>query len=324
MGFLVNSRFFVILTNTKGLLSKLQNPPVIVYFIIFILLIFLIDPSSFLQSWNDGNGALIAIIPLAILELREKCLLSMKSRRRALTSYALIISSAASIYLIELRLSNEVAGLAIGLGVEPSIAYYSWVQALIFGISAAAIFYVSLAFDNKFVLPGLYTASLMLFLFFDTFFPFDEIGILQGTVTPVLQLAAFLVNHSGMGYASAYNNLLRLSNSTGSTTLAVYWPSAGVEGMIIALLIVFAFTIKMNISNRRRLAYLSLGLLIAYLANSLRLLVLSLYVLQDVSNVTSFERFHSVIGDLIFFPCLALLLFEIYRIEKGRERIVLM
>jgi Transmembrane exosortase (Exosortase_EpsH). len=216
------------------------------------------------------------------------------------------------------ELKMALISLATSLGSEIAVADYSWVQAIIYLTSAIVVTLLSILSGKRIVLPSIYTFALMLFLTLDTFFPYNEIGVLQYWVNPVLQFSASLINWLGVAHAYAYENLLRLANSTGYTTLAVYWPSAGVQGIIIAMLIVAGFSIKMNIKTSRKILYLMSALFVSYLANSLRIIVLSLYVLQDISNVNAFERFHSFIGDLVFFPWLALLMLLIYRREVDR------
>jgi thaumarchaeosortase len=300
-----------------------KNPPLIFFFALFTTAVFVSNPSSFLESWNDGNGALIVLVPLLILEIWGKSFDRLAGR--AVYAYLAVFIGGLIIFLtMNTGLRVLIISAATGFGADISIAEYSWVQAVIYLISAMVVTLLSILSGKKIVLPSIYTFALMTFLTLDTFFPYNEIGVLQYWVNPVLQFSASLINYFGIAHAYAYENLLRLANSTGNTTLAVYWPSAGIEGMIIAILIVAGFSIKMNIKTSRKIIYLLAALLISYVANSLRIVVLSLYVLQDISNLNAFERFHSFIGDIVFFPWLALLLLLIYRREvyKGGAKAV--
>ncbi|MEM0118589.1 MAG: exosortase/archaeosortase family protein, partial [Conexivisphaerales archaeon] len=297
-----------------------KNPPIIFFFALFTVCVYISNPSSFLESWNDGNGALIVLVPLLILEIWGKSFDRFAGRVRVVYAYLAVFLGGLSIFLImNTGLRVSIINSATGLGANVSIAEFSWVQAMIYLVSTAVVSLLSILSGKRVVLPSIYTSALMLFLTLDTFFPYNEIGVLQYWVNPVLQFSALVINSFGLAHAYAYENLLRLANSTGYTTLAVYWPSAGIEGMIIAVLIVAGFSMKMNVKTSRIVAYLLAALLVSYVANSLRIIVLSLYVLQDVSNLNAFERFHSFIGDAIFFPWLALLLFLIYRREVYRD-----
>jgi|GEM_PF-1315370 len=301
----------------ERILVFLKNPPVIFFFILFTIAVYLSDPSSFLESWNDGNGALIAMVPLVVVEVWGRSF--DRIEKRASLAYLVVILGGLFIFLsMHTELKIALVSLATSLGSEIAVADYSWVQAIIYLTSAIVVTLLSILSGKRIVLPSIYTFALMLFLTLDTFFPYNEIGVLQYWVNPVLQFSASLINWLGVAHAYAYENLLRLANSTGYTTLAVYWPSAGVQGIIIAILIVAGFSIKMNIKTSRKILYLMSALFVSYLANSLRIIVLSLYVLQDISNVNAFERFHSFIGDLVFFPWLALLMLLIYRREVDR------
>ena len=299
-------------------LDFLKNPPLIFLFTLFTAAVYLSDPNGFLESWNDGNGALVALVTLLVLEVWSKSF--DRIAKRAKLAYLTVILGGLFIFLsINTELRALLIDFATALGSDITIAEYSWVQAVVYFVSSAVVTLLSVISGKRIVLPAIYTFALTLFLVLDTFFPYNEIGILQYWVNPVLQLSASLINFLGLAHAYAYENLLRLVNSTGYTTLAVYWPSAGIQGIIIAILVVSGFSFKLKVKGSRKIAYILAALVISYAANSLRIVVLSMYVLQDISNLNAFERFHSFIGDVVFFPWLALLLFLIYRREAYRK-----
>lgn len=315
--------YFYLKTRLSIEVSRLHifnRVPKIAYYLLAVLTVFISSPSKFILGWNDGNGAVLGIIPLFIIEEMEGVLRPLMSRKKSIVLLTFIGLFFLFYVLINDRnFSSTLTSWAVASGLNASVAGFSFVQAVLFS-SLSFLLLAFMFFDvEKPVLPFLYMSSLTMFLLFDSLLPYDEIGPLQYAVAPTLQFVAMIMNSLGVGNASAYGNLLRLSNSTGVTTLAVYWPSAGVQGIIIALLVTLVFCWKIKVNLRRIALYCVLSVFGSYLVNVARIIILSLYVMQDLSDTQAFERFHSSIGDVIFFPWVIFLIYYIYKRETLKE-----
>jgi len=122
--------------------------------------------------------------------------------KRAKLAYLTVILGGLFIFLsINTELRALLIDFATALGSDITIAEYSWVQAVVYFVSSAVVTLLSVISGKRIVLPAIYTFALTFFLVLDTFFPYNEIGILQYWVNPVLQLSASLINFLGLAQA---------------------------------------------------------------------------------------------------------------------------
>lgn len=299
---------------------SVRDPPVILYFLLLVLVAFATSPTSFAFAWNEGRSGLLAIVPLAVLEMWRDSLKPFGDPKRASASYLVLI--VATVYYIASSLkllTKPLVSFAVSFGVDPIIAQYSWIATVDY--AASGIFVIFLTYlipRSRPVTPSIYAWGIASFLFIDTVLPYNSLGPFQAFVPPMLQLVAFLVNISPFGYAVTYNNILILSSTSTTLSLAVYWPSAGLHGIIISVLAVVAIATKLDTGWGRGAFYLVAGVVGSVLVNLLRITFLALYALGG-SGPYAFERFHSVIGELLFLPWIAVYLFLIIRHENARR-----
>ena len=158
----------------------------------------------------------------------------------------------------------------------------------------------------------------------DTFFPYDSLGPLQFIVPIYLQMdqrvIGFIDNHIiNVGPdtpASSIGNLLMLNGLHGPFALQVFWPSAGVHSMIIYTLVMLAFLLKMEIPLERKLVYFAIGIIGTATVNLIRIISLSLFALLITTNVSEWESFHSVAGEIMFLPWLGIYLASVMYLES--------
>lgn len=292
----------------------LASPPGIFFFVALVLVAFASSPISFAYTWNQGLGALIFVPPLAFLELGRGSATKVRGRR-ARAAYS-ILGVSAVYYVLSSQpfFTGPLAAFAIGWGVSPVIAQYSWVAAVDYAITSVFVIAFCLL-DSKPVTPWVYTLGMTSFLLVDTVLPYNSVWPLQALVGPTLQVVAAMVNFSGVGQAVASGNILSLSSATTSLSLEVFWPSAGLDGMIIAVLAVAAVSAKLRTGWKKGLGYTVLGLAGSLVVNTIRIGLLAIYGLSIGGNQQAFEAFHSVIGEILFLPWIAGYIFLIVRRE---------
>jgi thaumarchaeosortase len=299
---------------------SLRDPPVIFYFVLLLLVAFLAAPSSFAFAWNEGRSGLLAIVPLAVLEMWRDSARPLGDRTRVLVSYLILLI--ATLYYIASSLqlfTKALVSFAVGFGVDIFIAQFSWIATVDY--TASGVFVVLLTYlvvRGRPVTPAIFTWGMASFLFTDTVLPYDSLGPFQAFVPPMLQVVAFLVNISPFGHAVPYGNILVLSNSNTTLNLAIFWPSAGLHGIVISVLAVAAIAMKLGTGWTRGGLYLLLGVVGSVLINLIRITILAFYALGG-SGPLAFERFHSVVGELLFLPWIAVYLFLIIRHENVRR-----
>jgi thaumarchaeosortase len=302
--------------------SRAAGTPYIAYFAILVAVAFLADPVSFTRSWNEGRSAMLAIVPLVFLEAGRASLAPLGTARKALSAW-LTLGAAAVYYFAYAQptVFNAVVSLGARLGVSPIIVQFSWVWGIDYAVTS--IFLIALLLldrGSKTITPLIYTVGMASFLFIDVLLPENTLGPFGYVVPPVLQLVAGTLDLFAPGAAHSQGNVLTLQNRVGDTlNLQVFWPSAGLDGIVIGLLVVFAICVKAGTGWARGAAYLLLGVVGSFLVNVLRLALLAAYAMSNMTNPQAFQAFHSVIGELIFIPWIIAFVVLILRRESGRS-----
>jgi thaumarchaeosortase len=107
-----------------------------------------------------------------------------------------------------------------------------------------------------------------------------------------------------------------LNGLHGPFALKVFWPSAGVQSIIIYSLVMLAFLLKMDIPARRKLVYFGFGIIGTASVNVIRITSLSLFALMITTDIKQWEAFHSLAGELMFLPWLGVYLTSVIWLEK--------
>jgi thaumarchaeosortase len=261
---------------------------------------------------------MLAIVPLVFLEGGKGSLAPLKSARKAYAAW-LTLAAAAVYYFAYAQpaVFNWVVAAGRSLDVSPIIVQYSWVWGIDYAM--ASVFLVALLFldrASKTITPLIYTAGMASFLFIDVLLPMNTLGPFGYVVPPVLQMVAWTLDLFVPGAAHAHGNILMLQNSLGSMNLQVFWPSAGLDGIVIGLLVVVAVCVKAGTGWARGALYLALGVVGSFLVNVLRLALLAVYAMSNITNPQAFQAFHSVIGELIFIPWIIAFVILILRRES--------
>jgi len=297
--------------------ERLVGAPYVAYFVALVLIAFLADPYAFTRSWNQGRSAMLAIVPLVLLESGRRSLVPLGSRRKAILGW-LTLALAAVYYgcYTQPFVFNAVVGYGDQLGVASSIVQFSWPWGIDYAVTS--VFLVALLMldrGSRTVTPLIYTAGMATFLFIDVVLPENTLGPFGYVVPPILRAVAGVLDWIYPGDAHSSGNILMLHNSQGSMNLQVFWPSAGLDGIVIGLLVVFAICVKVGTGWRRGLAYMLLGAVGSFLVNVVRLVLLALYAMSNITNPQAFQAFHSVVGELIFIPWIVAFIVVIVRRE---------
>ena len=86
--------------------------------------------------------------------------------------------------------------------------------------------------------------------------------------------------------------------------------------MIIYTLVMLAFLLKMEIPIERKLVYFAIGIIGTATVNLIRIISLSLFALLITTNVSEWESFHSVAGEIMFLPWLGIYLASVMYLES--------
>ncbi len=275
-------------------------------------------PDSFSLSWNQGRGGFLFAMAFIAAELVGLKLVIPKKRLIAIIPLVAITI----IYLVSLEagLRNYLISIAPNYHVQ---LIYSWTW--MWDFIVMAIFFVAsmtILFGKRWIRISpagpIYTVGTAIILSLDALFPYDTLGPLQYVVPYLVKLNTYLITALHLGIATAHNNIMFLSGDHGPFALQVFWPSAGVHSIIIYSLVMMAFLLKMNIPPKRKAMYFVLGVIGTIGVNVIRIFSLSLFVLKVSTNVSDFESFHSVAGEIMFLPWLFIFLLVVTYIETRR------
>ncbi len=303
----------------EGAKRRAIGTPYIAYFAALVLLAFLADPYSFTKTWNEGRSAMLAIVPLVFLEAGRASFAPLKSGRKAFAAWTTLVAAAVYYFTVaQPSVVSSIVSFGTSLGVSSTIVQYSWVWGIDYAVTS--VFLVALLLldrGSKTITPLIYTVGMASFLFIDVLLPYNTLGPFGYVVPPVLQMVAGVLDLFIPGAAHSQGNILMLQNSLGqSMNLQVFWPSAGLDGIVIGLLVVFAICVKAGTGWARGALYLFVGVVGSFLVNVLRLAILAVYAMGNITNPKAFEAFHSVIGELIFIPWIIAFVVLILRRES--------
>ncbi|HSD04432.1 MAG TPA: thaumarchaeosortase [Nitrosopumilaceae archaeon] len=283
--------------------------------IIFALVVF---PDSFSLSWNQGRGGFLFALAFIVAELVGLKLGIAKKRLLAVVPLAVLTM----VYLVSLEfgLRDYIISVAPNYNVQ---LIYSWTWLWDFVVlSIFLVSSMSILFGKKWIRISpagpIFIAGSAVILSLDAFFPYDTLGPLQYVVPYLVQTNAWIINALDLGTASARDNLMFLRGDHGPFALQVFWPSAGVHSVIIYSLVMMAFLFKMNIPPKRKAVYFVLGIIGTISVNMIRIFSLSIFALKVSTNVSEFEEFHSVAGEIMFLPWLFIFLLVVTYVETRR------
>ncbi len=299
--------------------KRALETPYIVYFVILVTIAFLADPHSFTRTWNQGRSAMLAIVPLVFLEEGKRSFAPLGGGRKRLLAWATLAAAAAFYFTVSQPfVVGSIVSVGTSIGVDKSIVQYSWVWGIDYAMTSLFLLsLLSLDRESKTITPLIYTVGMASFLFIDVLLPENTLGPFGYVVPPVLRMVAGALDLFNPGAASSQGNILTLQNSLGSMNLQVFWPSAGLDGIVIGLLVVLAICVKVGTGWARGASYLLLGVAGSFLVNVLRLALLAAYAMNNITDPQAFEAFHSVAGELIFIPWIIVFVILILR-REGR------
>jgi len=285
-------------------------------------------PQSFLLSWNIGHAGFAFAAAFILAEIA-----GTNFRVSAVRVLLIALFSGLTIsYLIALPLGLDQLITSIGHSYKVAIVN-SWI--LMSEYFAATIYTVASLFlllgKNwyKIASAGLvYLVGNTVILSLDSFFPYDSLGPLQMIVPAYLQFDQFILRFIGghvvyLGNdvpASANGNLLVLKGYHGPFYLKVFWPSAGVQSVIIYSLVMLSILFRIRIPVSHMLIYFVVGLLGTASVNILRIVSLSMVAITVTSNTKEWEAFHSFAGEIMFLPWIGIYLAAVISLEnKSRD-----
>jgi thaumarchaeosortase len=311
------------------------NPGLVVTLALISPIVFTIVayPDTFGLAWNEGRGGFLFAMAFIAAELIG--LNIAVSKKRLYIVFGLAALTIGYFVSLQFGLRESITNAAPAFNVS-LVDSWIWMWDSIV-MSAFAFSSLLVLFGRKWhkIAPAgaIFLAGTAAFLATDAFFPYDTLGPLQFIVPIYLQIDQAVINfiddnimnigpanpESSANPATARGNLLILNGLHGPFALQVFWPSAGVDSMIIFTLVMLAFLLKIDIPRKKKIIYFVIGAFGTASVNVVRITALSLYALVVTTNVSEWEAFHSVAGMIMFLPWLGVYL-AIVMFTEGKLR----
>ncbi|UCD96909.1 MAG: hypothetical protein JSV35_02315 [Candidatus Bathyarchaeota archaeon] len=315
-------------TQFIAILRNLQSTPILLVVLSIVLpmtILFVMDPNSFSLTWK-GRTFYLFFLWLLLLELildweKFKVKTFLSSRRISVLVIFLILPTAyvVAVNYLEGRSILLATGEFLRIPIPEGVSFTNWfqnswvlsIEYLIFTLLFSVTIWISYkleglkALSSSIILLGAIGSVYMI----DTLYPYGYFTPLQTFVPFTASLAAVVLGLLGYQTESiSYYGMptLRVLDSSGQVLTPYYsigWPCAGVQSLLIYTFVMLLFLKKANIPNFHKLVYFSIGAVITYGINILRIVTIYLVYIWNLNRGTgaatsAMSTFHEFYGGL--------------------------
>jgi thaumarchaeosortase len=276
-----------------------------------VLLLFALAPQTFELSWAGfgklGRGGLFFVLFFLAFELWD----FRKTNKPRLDSLrkmtAAILLALALLYFGEVGLAgwftNLIYSVGKALGAAGDVSN-SWLMAndyvvLTLYLTALTVTLFGARGVRGVVTPVVFSTGMFVFYTLDAFFPYGSIGPLQFWANFIVGGVGLLSRGFGLPIYGL-SNTLTIAGMHGFFRLVVYWPSVGVQSMLIYSLVMILLAAKLDSPLRRKLIYTSVGVVGTIFLNVLRIFIIAYYGYAYAYTGQELDAFHNSLGEILF------------------------
>ncbi|HXX88531.1 MAG TPA: exosortase/archaeosortase family protein [Candidatus Acidoferrum sp.] len=293
----------------------------VISFIPAFSILYILYPASFEATWK-GRTFYLFFMWLVCLELIlnwDKIQKPKVNRTRSVRTVLFIaVLVLPTVYVIAsnyLGINDALVNLATKYNVDPTLVGWVPLSTEYLVLTVFFVLTVYLGFGARslkdFALPAIFLAAIGMMYTIDNFFPNGTFTPFQLPVPITTQLAADVLNLMGhatritetTGTPDGWLSILHVIDpKTGldiiSPPIAIAWPCAGVESLIIYTITILVFLQGSTISWTRRAIYFVFGAVVTFFINVLRIVTLFTIALQYGDQSSQFNDFHFYYGQL--------------------------
>lgn len=276
-----------------------------------ILVLFTLAPGTFELSWAGfgklGRGGLFFVLFFLAFELydfRKNAPIRLNGAHRVAV---IILVALATVYFGGVGLgggfTNFIYSVGKNLGAAGEVSN-SWLMATDFLVLTLYILALTVTLFGVRALrsvatPIVFSAGMLVFYSLDAFLPYGSIGPLQFWANFIVAAVGLLSRGFGLPiYGSS--NTLTIVGTRGFFKLVVYWPSVGVQSMLIYSLVMVLLAAKLDSPTRRKLIYATVGVAGTVFLNVLRIFLIAYYGYAYATTGQDLDAFHNSIGEILF------------------------
>jgi thaumarchaeosortase len=156
---------------------------------------------------------------------------------------------------------------------------------------------------------------MLFFYLLDAFLPYGSIGPLQFWANFIVAGVAFLAMLFGLPIYG-FTNHLTIAGVHGYYRLVVYWPSVGVQSILIYSVVMVVIAAKLQAPRIRKVIYAVVGVVVTVFLNVVRVFSIAYYGYAYATSGQQLDAFHNTIGEVLFLFWIVAYLFLIIEIEN--------
>jgi thaumarchaeosortase len=291
-----------------------------------VLVLFLIAPESFGLSWAGmgklGRGGLLFVlffIAFELIDFRKTTNSHLSKNRKlvigALFALGLLYFGAVGLFK---PFTDSIYWVGRILGASGDTSN-SWLMATDYVAMTLYIFGLATAFFGgrgilKVITGIVLSAGMLVMYLLDAFFPYGSLGPLQFWANFIVAAVAFLTRGVGLPIYGK-NNMLTISGKHGFYQLFVFWPSVGVQSMLIYSLVMIILAAKLYAPAMRKITYAAVGVAGTVFLNVVRISIIAFYGYAYATSGADLDAFHNSIGEFLFPVWIVVFLWIVLDIE---------
>jgi thaumarchaeosortase len=293
-----------------------------------VLVLFALAPETFELSWAGfgklGRGGLFFVLFFLAFEVLDFRKVAHMKRTRIRKAITCVLFAAALFYFggvgIDQALVNYVYATGKMVGAAGAVSN-SWLMSTDYMILTAYILGLTITMFTlrsirAVITPIVLSLGMLVFYLLDAFFPYGEIGSLQFWANFIVGGVGLLAKLFRLPIYG-FENYLTIKGTKGVFTLVVYWPSVGVQSMIIYSLVMIVVLVKLEAPLRRKLAYAAVGVTGTISLNVLRIFTIAYYGYAYATSGQQLDAFHNSIGEILFPIWIVIFLVIVLQVEDA-------
>ena len=275
-----------------------------------IIFLFIIAPQTFELSWAGfgklGRGGLVFVLFFLGFDLLDfkKGKIEWTTSRKVAAAASVAI---ATIYFVQVGLGQQVTdfiysiGRSLGASGDVSNSFLmatDYIAVSIYLTILTAVLF-SLQTIRRVITPIVFSLGMLVFYLLDAFFPYGSLGPLQFWANFIVAGVSLLAQLFGLPIYG-FTNHLTIEGLHGYYRLVVYWPSVGVQSILIYSVVMIVIAAKLQAPLLRKIIYAAVGIAGTILLNVLRIFTISYYGYVYATSGQQLDAFHNAIGEVLF------------------------
>ena len=291
-----------------------------------ILLLFAVAPQTFELSWAGfgqlGRGGLffsLFFLAFDLTAFKKASKIEWSFVRKIVT---ILTVGLAAVYFVEVGLGQALTeyiysvGRGFGASGQVSNSFLMAMDYLAFTVYLTILTteLFSVRTIQRVATSVVFSAGMLIFYLLDAFFPYGSIGPLQFWANFIVGGVTML---AGLFRLPIYGlaNTLTIIGLHGVYQLIVYWPSVGVQSILIYSLVMLVLAAKLNAPIYRKAIYSAVGIVGTICLNVTRIFAITLYGYLYATSGQQLNAFHNVIGEVLFPIWIMVYLVIVIRVE---------